>query len=433
MLRVTITCPSCGYSRAMNQSAIPQGVARATCPSCRTSFELAAAITEVGTAPAAEPPPPPQPPSSDTPEGMPAPAAPRSRTQRLLHFSFSGDAREYFGIWIVNTLLKMLSFGVYSAWAKVRKKRYFYGNTQLNSATFEYLADPMALFKGWLIGAGFFILYTIGTNVSPVLSGICGLTFFIAMPWLIVRSHMFNQRNSAHRNIRFNFRPDYREAYVVFAGLPILVPFTLGFILPYMVYRQKRFVIENSSYGRTGCTFDATPKEFYLVFLKAIGWFLLLATAFAIGAFCLSATVREFSPLFLGNMESDNETIKKGVAALVIVLFLAINAIYLYFAIYVQTALANLTWNRTRIRGSRFVSTLRVRNMAWLYLSSAVAIIFSLGLLIPWASIRLARYRFDNLALNLSDDLETFTASVADPVGSAGEEIGDMFGIDIAL
>lgn len=428
MLRVTITCPGCGYSRTMNESAIPQGVARATCPSCRTSFELAAAISAIG----AEPPPP-QPPSPAPPIGMEPPTPPRPRSQRLLHFSFNGDAREYFGIWIVNTLLKILSFGVYSAWAKVRKRRYFYGNTQLNSATFDYLADPMALFKGWLIGAGFFILYSIGTRVSPLLSGLCGLAFFGAMPWLIVRSHMFNQRNSAHRNIRFNFAPDYREAYVVFAGLPILIPFTLGFILPYMVYRQKRFVIENSSYGRTRCSFDASPKEFYLVFLKAIGWFLLLAVAFVVVAFCFSATVREFSPLFLGSIEGDAETIKKGVAALVIVFFLAINAIYLYFAIYVQTALANLTWNRTRIRSSSFVSTLRVRNMAWLYISSAVAIIFSLGLLIPWASIRLARYRFDNLALNLSDDLETFSAAVADPVGAAGEEIGDMFGIDIAL
>ena len=39
-------------------------------------------------------------------------------------FIFHGNTREYFRIWIVNTLLTLLSFGVYSAWAKVRKRRY---------------------------------------------------------------------------------------------------------------------------------------------------------------------------------------------------------------------------------------------------------------------------------------------------------------------
>jgi len=43
--------------------------------------------------------------------------------------SFTGDAREYFNIWIVNIALTILTLGIFSAWAKVRKKRYFYGNT----------------------------------------------------------------------------------------------------------------------------------------------------------------------------------------------------------------------------------------------------------------------------------------------------------------
>ena len=44
-------------------------------------------------------------------------------------FSFTGNASEYFGIWIVNLLLSIVTFGIYTAWAKVRRLRYFYGNT----------------------------------------------------------------------------------------------------------------------------------------------------------------------------------------------------------------------------------------------------------------------------------------------------------------
>ena len=42
---------------------------------------------------------------------------------------FRGDPKEYFRIWIVNLALTILTLGIYSAWAKVRKQRYFYLST----------------------------------------------------------------------------------------------------------------------------------------------------------------------------------------------------------------------------------------------------------------------------------------------------------------
>ena len=51
---------------------------------------------------------------------------------------FTGNAREYFGIWIVNLLLSILTLGIYSAWAKVRRKKYFYQHTLIDGAGFDY-------------------------------------------------------------------------------------------------------------------------------------------------------------------------------------------------------------------------------------------------------------------------------------------------------
>jgi hypothetical protein len=42
-----------------------------------------------------------------------------ARAPEQLHFTGSGA--EYFGIWIVNLLLTILTLGIYSAWAKVRR------------------------------------------------------------------------------------------------------------------------------------------------------------------------------------------------------------------------------------------------------------------------------------------------------------------------
>src|SRR5579862_5722202 len=41
---------------------------------------------------------------------------------------FNAKPDEYFRIWIVNLALTLATLGVYSAWAKVRKLRYFYSS-----------------------------------------------------------------------------------------------------------------------------------------------------------------------------------------------------------------------------------------------------------------------------------------------------------------
>ena len=85
----------------------------------------------------------------------PAAAIPEPRTQRvLLPFEFRGNGGEYFRIWIVNLLLTIVTLGIYSAWAKVRRLRYFYGNTLLDGHSFEYHGRPLAILKGRLIVVG---------------------------------------------------------------------------------------------------------------------------------------------------------------------------------------------------------------------------------------------------------------------------------------
>jgi len=64
---------------------------------------------------------------------------------------FTASAGEYFRIWIVNLVLTILTVGIYSAWAKVRKKRYFYGHTRIDRDSFEYRGRPIAILKGRLI------------------------------------------------------------------------------------------------------------------------------------------------------------------------------------------------------------------------------------------------------------------------------------------
>lgn len=415
---ISINCPECGFRKTVPKSAIPEGATKATCPKCKQPFAL---NDETLSAP-----PPPLTGTDVPPPSQPRPV-PKIPAPRRLSFSFTGSARDYFGIWIVNTLLKLVTLGIYSAWAKVRKRRFFYGSTTLHDQPFEYLADPLALFKGWLIAAVAFLLYALGTRVSPLLSMAVGLVIFAAFPWLLVRSRMFNAANSSHRNIRFTFKPDYSQAYMVYAALPIVSMMTMGLLTPYMLYRQQKFMVENSSYGTAPFVFTATAKEYYLASLKVV-------LAFAAVIVPLGIMFALTGGMAAAAAGSSDKWTPGGLALIPMFTF---PLAYFIVIIYAQTLLANLSWNSTSLAGNYFQSTLRTRDMALLFVTNALAILFSFGLLMPWAAVRLTRYRFDNLTLFAHKGLDNVVATAASDtaVSATGEEIGDVFGmsLDISL
>ncbi len=65
----------------------------------------------------------------NAPESESPPPAATTRPPEQLHFTGTGG--EYFGIWIVNLLLTIVTLGIYSAWAKVRRLQYFYRHTEV--------------------------------------------------------------------------------------------------------------------------------------------------------------------------------------------------------------------------------------------------------------------------------------------------------------
>lgn len=343
------------------------------------------------------------------------------RAQRI-PFEFSGKAGEYFKIWIVNILLTILTLGIYSAWAKVRRKRYFYGNTHLKDSTFEYHALPIQILKGRLIAFGAFVVYAVVETILPLAAAVLAVLFVLAVPWLVIKAHAFNSRNSSYRNLRLNFKGSYARALAVYIGLPILSVITLGFAYPAYMYHRAKFVAANSAYGTTPFSFSATAGGFYLIALKAVGM--------AIGA-------AAFLTVLVGGLGAlptmvDQPAQPVGGPA---VLLTIVGGILAFSAIraYLDTAVANLVWSNVRASGNQFQSTLRTRYMLWLYLSNAVAIVLSLGLLIPWAQIRAMRYRLQNLKLLAKDDLDGFVAREQERVDAAGEEVSEFFDLDIGI
>ncbi|WP_079851668.1 DUF898 family protein, partial [Acinetobacter baumannii] len=82
------------------------------------------------------------------------------------HFKFHGNASEYFGIWIVNILLTIITLSLYAPWAKVRRLRYFYGNTEFFERRFDFTGIPTKILIGRLIALGIYVAFSISSQYS---------------------------------------------------------------------------------------------------------------------------------------------------------------------------------------------------------------------------------------------------------------------------
>lgn len=337
-----------------------------------------------------------------------------SGTQARLEFS--GRAGEYFRIWIVNVFLTIITVGIYSAWAKVRRNRYLYGSTSLDGAAFDYLADPVAILKGRLLAVGLLALYSASGHFAPLLQSLLALLFLPFLPWIVVRARKFTLRNTAYRNIRFDFNARKREAAAVYIGWPILIPLSMGLLYPFYVWRRAQFLIARSAYGAQGIQFRANTGAYYRAYLK---FGALFALVFALGT----------GFFVLGLAQTDDGSRLAAVLLALLATFFALLATFSYK----DACVANLTWSGIALSGMQTRCTLETRRLYWIALSNLFAVLLSAGLLVPWATIRMARYRIAAVRLDGAQNLDALVGSQSERIGAAGEEIGEFLGIDIGL
>src|SRR2546427_10839481 len=134
---------------------------------------------------------------------MTGPTAALNADERLVHPEFTGTATEYFRIWIVNLFFTLATLGIYSAWAKVRKRRYFYGSTRLAGESFDYFASPKASLNGRLIAVAIFAIYALAGELYPLSRHAFWGAGVRALPWLVGWALAFHSRHSAYPGLRF--------------------------------------------------------------------------------------------------------------------------------------------------------------------------------------------------------------------------------------
>lgn len=359
-----------------------------------------------------------------TMEQLPAAPAVPVQSPALETMSFTGKSGEYFRIWIVNLCLTVITLGIYSPWAKVRRNKYLYRHSHLAGASFDYHADPVAILKGRLIAVSMLGLYLVTSTVLPAVSLLIGLVIVLAVPWLLVRSRMFAMRNTSYRNVRFRFKPIYREAYKVIIGQMLLVIITFGLFYPRFRYARSRLIVDNTAYGtldlKLGDQVDAS--EFYGIYLAA-------------GLLFLAVFLLAGVPLMtLGSGGADPDTgVDSSFVWRAFVPTAVLVVLYLLTYYGLEAAVMRLILRGTSVGDHQLRCDWSLVKLTWVQATNLVAIAASLGLLIPWATIRLQDYKLSKLRVAVQGDLGAIAAAEAEEVSALGDEIGDAFDYDFGL
>ena len=370
-----------------------------------------------------------------------------------LGVSFTGQAGEYFRIWIVNVLLSVVTLGIYSPWARVRTRQYFYGHTGLGGHNFEYTARPVALLRGFLLVGALFLVYTFSQQVpryqwiSFVLLGLFGLLY----PWLVYRSLKFNAANTVYRGLSFRFHGHAGAAYVAYLLIMVTVPFTLGLTYPLAVWMQRKYVLEHAAYGTARSRWGKDVGPVYVTFLTALGVGVGLGTLAAVVVGVVVA-VTGMSGGFdsvgrvlggLGQTGASGKGHSPGGGSVLAgaLLIGGVALLYLLFILasfalqqYVRAALLKLSLHDLYVGPTlRLQASFSPVRLAWISTSNFVAQVLTLGLLTPWAAVRHTRYLLEGVQVQTTAALDSFAADAAPTESALGEAAHEFFNFDLGF
>lgn len=336
---------------------------------------------------------------------------------------FEGRGGEYFNIWILNLALSVITLGIFSAWAKVRSRRYFYGNMLLNGHGFDYHASPPRILIGRAIVLAVLLGYGAMTEFLPDATLLWLAGGAILLPWMIASGLRFTARNTSHRNLRFDFTGRYGGALWAFLFWPFLAAIGIGVPLYPLGHRARlEYQINNLRFGGRAFLTDISAGRMFTIYLAAIPEYLMLA-------FLFNAGISVAAP----HLRTALNLLPDLVIYYILFSLPFVAALVLVYPV-VKTVAFNMAINETSMEGGyRFDSTLTPWCIAWVAAGNLALTLATLGLFYPWAKVSVARYHAERLAVSGPADMDGFMSDLVAGQGAIGEEIASFFDIDIGL
>jgi uncharacterized membrane protein YjgN (DUF898 family) len=317
-------------------------------------------------------------------------------------------------------MLTIVTFGIYSAWAKVRTNRYLYANTYLNNSSFEYHAEPIKILIGRLIVVALYGLFLISSQFSGnfYIATPIFIIFILAIPLLFRQAIAFRLKNTSYRNIPFRYHASIFSFYKFFLIHFFLNILTFGFAFPYTYARYKALIIDNASYGNGNFSFSGKASYLYSMFLKFFAVMMILGMASSV--------------IFETMSEHEDQAINTILMIFIIVSYFALLIVMALMQGIVDAIISNWIRNHTILKSANLKGEMSPIRLGVIVFTNMLLVVLTLGIYYPWAKVRYLKYVMENTAINCQD-YDQFISTGYEKSSAFAEETVDFLDIDLGL
>jgi uncharacterized membrane protein YjgN (DUF898 family) len=379
---------------------------------------------------------------------------------------FSGSGGEFFRVWIVNVLLSVVTFGLYTPFARRRTAQYFYSHTVVARSALEFTAAQRKMVFGFLALVVIYLAFQVASEagqdgvVAAMLLGGAALA-----PYLWGSAMRFRMNATRWRGVRLQFTASWGEVYragwpafgmalawlaalgvidamlpggaratartltaELVAGVLLVLALALAASLLCLVrleYNYKSLMVARGRIGGQAGRWKPVYADFLRIWLQAGGVLLLtLAALFALAAaiaFHLYAGAASMTP--------------STVAIWIVALLLLVPGLFFVTSparAYREARMFQLVWNNIGVSQiARFRCDLRAGRYVWLRIRNLLLTMLTLGFFRPFAMVSEYRMRAQSVTLHVKGGLDLLAGQLAQEERGLGDAIADAVGLDL--
>lgn len=342
--------------------------------------------------------------------GLAAVEAGEHETVDTLSCRFDGTTAEYFEIWVVNLLLTICSLGFFRPWAKARKHQYFFSKTSVGKHQLGYWASPKRSMIWAAVTPIVVLAIAVALLYQPVL--LLAIVAIIALIYPLYRHHNLVQHAAAtgYRGRRFAYVGSVKDSYLRLIVWPVLTVALAFLPLGHSLRSSWGYRFENHSYGKERFAAKlpfsrlwGLVAEMTMTIVAAVSLVMTIAWAVLIAQGGESAVEYFINTLLTGHFRMAHGSV------LLAFLIVSVWPLAVWRATSEQLFCAGVQLEA----GVSFDTELSSSKLTGLYLVNFVAILLSLGFAIPWATVRVARYRASVTKLICYTDIEELVGDKA--------------------
>jgi uncharacterized membrane protein YjgN (DUF898 family) len=340
-----------------------------------------------------------------------------------LTFGQTLKSSDFVGLGIKNGLLNIITFGIYSFWAKTATRKRIWEKVSLNGEAFSYTGKGLELFLGFLLGTAILLVPYVAVIILTMVDKLFMLLIIPLYIALIVvlgaatfMAFRYVAGRTRWRNTRFQLTGSPAKFGWTYLGYFALFCLTLGWFSPAMTMRLSGKLWGALSYGDKKLDWQRSAKE---------GLYAPFTLAWLVGVLGYAGFIALMIPSMAATQASGAPDIAF-IGKLYAYLLGYILVLVLASAAY-HVALMRAVIGAIRVDDVRFSIKVKAVDLIVLSLTNVLILIFSLGFLLPVVEARSARFVLSRLSSTGTVDLSRVRQ--APRSSGADEGLADALGI----